>query len=56
MTEKRTLEIQMRQLKERIAYWEQVTTGSPDMKRSLLQQLNVRLNQAKAQYAEYIGK
>lgn len=56
MTKKRELEIQIRQLKERIDYWGQVNTGSPDVKRSLLQQLTVRLHQAKAQYAELIGK
>lgn len=56
MTEKRELEIQMRQLKDRIDYWGQVNTGSPDVKRSLLQQLTLRLHQTKAKYAEFIGK
>ena len=56
MTEKRELEITMRQLRERIEYWNNVQTGSPDMKRQLLRQLTDRLHETKAKYAEFIGK
>ena len=56
MTEKRELEITMRQLRERIEYWNNVQIGSPDMKRQLLRQLTDRLHETKAKYAEFIGK
>ena len=56
MTEKRELEITMRQLRERIEYWNNVQTGSPDMKRQLLRQLTDRLHETKEKYAEFIGK
>ena len=56
MTEKRELEITMRQLRERIEYWNNVQIGSPDVKRQLLRQLTDRLHETKAKYAEFIGK